>query len=313
MGLEASPQRGRNSGPPLELVVGVVGASSLGAEIAAARLLAPWFGASTIVWANTIATVLVALSAGYWVGGRLADRDPTLRGLCRIVLAAGVLLAVVPFVSGPFLRVSVDALDNVEAGAFVGSLVGVMVLLAVPVLLLGCVAPYALRLSVADLAESRRVSGRLYAISTIGSLTGVFLAALVLVPFAGTRRTFLVFAVALALVSLIGLRRRVLILAPLALAGLLAIPAGAVKAQDGVTVLEEAETEYQYARVERTDAGTLRLRLNEGLAVHSLRRPGSFLTGDYWDDMLVLPWATRRRAPGRLAILGNAGGTVARA
>src|SRR6266581_1758853 len=63
--------------PPLGLIVFVVGAASLGAEIAAARLMAPFFGASTIVWANTIATVLVALSAGYWVGGRLADRDPT--------------------------------------------------------------------------------------------------------------------------------------------------------------------------------------------------------------------------------------------
>src|SRR3954469_1607415 len=126
MALEASPQRGRNSGPPLELVVGVVGASSLGAEIAAARLLAPWFGASTIVWANTIATVLVALSAGYFVGGRLADRDPTPAGLGRLVLAAAVLLAIVPFVAGPFLRASVDALDSVSAGAFVGSLIGVL-------------------------------------------------------------------------------------------------------------------------------------------------------------------------------------------
>ena len=65
----------------IQLVAAVVGAASLGAEIAAARLLAPWFGASTVMWANTIATVLVALSAGYWVGGRLADRDPTLAGL----------------------------------------------------------------------------------------------------------------------------------------------------------------------------------------------------------------------------------------
>ena len=106
----------------IEVLAAVVGAASLGAEIAAARLLAPWFGASTIVWANTIATVLVALSAGYWVGGRLADRDPTLAGLSRVVLCAAVLLALVPFVAGPFLRISVQALDRVQAGAFVGSL-----------------------------------------------------------------------------------------------------------------------------------------------------------------------------------------------
>src|SRR2546428_7947187 len=122
MTVEPRAPRGR-----IQLVAAVVGAASLGAEIAAARLLAPYFGASTIVWAHTIATVLVALSAGYWVGRRLADRDPTLQGLSRIVLCAGALLALVPFVAGPFLRISVQALDRVEAGAFVGSLFGVLV------------------------------------------------------------------------------------------------------------------------------------------------------------------------------------------
>ena len=166
-------------------MVAVVGAASLGAEIAAARLLAPWFGASTIVWANTIATVLVALSVGYWYGGRLADRDPTVHGMARIVLLAAGLLALVPFVAGPFLRVSVDALDRVEAGAFVGSLIGVLVLIAAPVFVLGVVAPYAVRLSVTAVDEAGRVAGRLYAISTLGSLAGVFLSALLFIPLLG--------------------------------------------------------------------------------------------------------------------------------
>ena len=115
-----------------------------------------------------------------------------------------MLLAVVPFVAGPFLRSSVDAFDSLSVGAFVGSLVAVCVLIAVPVGVLGTVAPYAMRLSVTAVEEAGRVSGRLYAISTLGSLAGVFLAALVLVPFAGTRRTFLVFAAALGLVALLG-------------------------------------------------------------------------------------------------------------
>ncbi len=170
------PQEGLRPIPRLIVaIVFVVGAASLGSEIAAARLIAPWFGASTIVWANTIATVLVALSIGYWFGGRLAERDPTVAGMARLVMIAAALLTVVPFIAGPFLSVSVQALDQVEAGAFVGSLLAVMVLIAFPVIVLGAVAPYAVRLSVKDAAEAGNVAGRLYAISTLGSLTGVFL------------------------------------------------------------------------------------------------------------------------------------------
>ena len=188
----------------LELVVFCVGMASLGAEIAAARLLAPWFGASTIVWANTIATVLVALSIGYAIGGRLADRNPTMEGMARWVLAAAALLALVPFLSGPFLRASTTAFSELSGGLFVGSLVGVGVLIAVPVLLLGMVSPYAVRLKVDHVEDTGRVAGRLYAIGTIGSLTGTFLASLLLIPLVGSRRTFLVFALVIALAVLPG-------------------------------------------------------------------------------------------------------------
>ena len=297
---------------PVEVIVFVVGAASLGAEIAAARLLAPYFGASTIVWANTIATVLVALSIGYWLGGRLADRNPTARGMCQLVMGAAVLLALVPFAAGPFLRTSVKAFDALSAGAFFGSLFGVLVLVAVPVVLLGAVAPYAIRLSVERVEESGAVAGRLYAISTFGSLVGVFVSALATIPFLGTRRTFLAFALALALVGALGLGRRYA-LAPLALVVLIAVPVGAVKGSDGERVIWERETTYQYARVTEDPDGQRNLELNEGQAVHSVYRPDTVLTDDVWDGYLVLPFAARGDPPRRLAILGNAAGTTARA
>src|SRR2546423_14194253 len=74
--------------PPLAVVVFVVGAASLGSEIAAARLLAPYFGASTIVWANTIATALVAPSVGYWLGGPPAHRPPLPPHMSALLLLA---------------------------------------------------------------------------------------------------------------------------------------------------------------------------------------------------------------------------------
>jgi spermidine synthase len=293
-------------------LVFVVGAASLGAEIAAARLLAPYFGASTIVWANTIGVVLVALSVGYWFGGRFADRHPHMRGLCLLVLVAALLIAAVPFAARPFLGFSVDAFDSVSVGGFAGSLFGVLVLVAAPVTLLGAAAPWAVRLAAPEAGNAGEVVGRLYATSTVGSLIGTMLAALLLIPLLGTQRTFLVFALALALVATAGLGWRFAAV-PAALALAVSLPVGTIKAADTGRVLYEAETTYEYARVvERPDRARV-LELNEGQAVHSLYRPGSYLTGDYWDGHLVLPFAARARPSERIAILGNGAGTVARA
>jgi spermidine synthase len=314
--------------PPLPLLVFVVGTGSLGAEIAAVRLLAPYFGASTIVWANTIGIVLVALSVGYWLGGRLADRHPNMRALCLVALLAALLLAAVPFAADPLLDVAVDALDQISAGAFVGSLLAVLVLVAVPVLLLGTISPWAIRLGMQSVEEAGTVAGRLYALSTAGSLLGTLVSALLLIPLVGTRRTFLIFALAIAIVAVWGLRPvRRWALAPAAIAVLIALPVGTLKAdtEGSGRVIHEAETEYQYARVVEYDDGTRTLELNEGQAQHSVceaecepgpggpRNPASVLTGDVWDGHLVLPFAGQSEPPRRVAILGNAAGTTSRA
>lgn len=298
--------------PGLALLVFACGTASLGSEIAAARLLAPFFGASTTVWANTIGVVLLALSIGYWFGGRLADKHPHLRGLCLLVLASAGLLALVPLVARPFLGFSVEAFDTVNVGAAAGSLFGVLALVALPVLLLGAVTPWALRLELLDVATTGRTAGRLYAISTVGSLTGTFASSLLLIPLAGTQRTFLIFACMLAVIAALGLERRFAVV-PVLIGALLLIPVGTTKASDGARVVEERETEYQYARVLEYPDGTRTLELNEGQAIHSLYRPGDVLTDNYWDAFLVEPLLSLGRPPRSLAVLGNGAGTMTRA
>ena len=132
-----------------------------------------------------------------------------------------------------------------------------------------------MRLSVRTVEEAGRVAGRLYAISTLGSLVGTFPSALVLIPLVGTRRTFLAFAIALALAAVPALERRFVARAGRASRPLLAIPVGTVKATGDARVIWERETEYQYARVSERPDGERRLELNEGQAVHSVYRPGS--------------------------------------
>ncbi len=301
--------------PKLGLTVFVVGTGSLGAEIAVARLMAPYFGDSTLIWANIIGVVLLALSLGYWLGGRLADRNPTPQGMYTLVLVAAVLLAAIPFVADPILGVAVGALESVEAGAFVGSLFGVLALIAVPVILLGAIAPYAVRLGVERVEEAGGVSGRLYALSTIGSLTGNFLSSLLLIPFVGTTRAFLFFAFIIALIGVWGLGRARFVLAPAAFLVLATIPTGTVKAAtpDGAEVIWEAQTTYQYARVIEFEDRERWLELNEGQAIHSIYEPETVLTDNIWDEYLVAPFAVLERPPENIAILGNAAGTTSRA
>lgn len=304
--------------PPLPLLVFTVGVATLGIEIAAVRLLAPYFGASEVVWANTIGVVLVALAIGYWFGGRMADRHPRLDLLCSVVLLGAVLTALLPFVAKPLLNTGVEALDNISAGAFVGSLIATLLLLAVPVLVLGTVSPWALRIGMenVDKLEAGALAGRLYAVGTVGSLFGTLVSALVLIPGIGTRRTFLLFALLLGLVAVPGVKRRAAAAAipVLTLLALVALPAGGIKqeAADGEVIFED-ETHVQYARVIEDTDGSRTLELNEGQAIHSLYKPNTVLTDLYWDAAFVLPLAVSGEPPANVAILGNAAGTVARA
>ena len=255
-----------------------------------------------------IGLVLAFLALGYWLGGRVADRHPSAHVLGRIVIVAGVLIALVPFAAGPFLDVSVEGLDRISAGAAIGSFFAVLLLFAPPVTLLGMVAPFSLRLAIDDVQDAGSVAGRLYALSTIGSLVGTFLAALVLIPAIGTRRTLIVAAVVVALSGAVLLGRRWVVVAA-ALGALLAVPPGEVRAQSGL--IFEQESRYQFIHVTERD-GVRRLYLNEGIAVHSIWRRNAVLTGGEWDAYLAAAPLLGRPLR-HVAILGNAGGTTARA
>ena len=272
--------------------------STLGAEIAAQRLMAPFFGSSTVIWANTIAVVLLALSVGYWLGGRLADRRPEPRALNGLVLlgqrAAGdraVHRASVPVVERERVRRPVGgrvhglAVRDARAGG-------------------GAAAAARRGLAVGDAAEAgvgRGVGRRRRA--AVRALDGRLAGGRVLRVAVGDRGDRDAAHVprarrgAGAGLAACGLGGRFV-----ARAGWCCSPRSRCRwarpspPSDG-RVLYETETPYQYARVVEEADGTRKLELNEGQAIHSLWRPGTVLTGGYWDGFLVLPFATGLRAP----------------
>jgi len=290
-------------------MVFLAGMGTLATEVTGARLLAPYFGASNVVWANIIGLTLGYLSLGYWLGGRLADRHPNERSLALVVLLSAASVAAVPFVSQPMFDLGADAFVDLSAGAFVASFVGALLLFAVPITSMGAVAPWAIRLAVTEVAHAGTIAGRLYALSTVGSILGTFLPVLVLIPAIGTRRTLLLAAALLAVAAALALPRKAM-LAPVAILGLLAIPTGQIKPGGGDRVLFEDESPYQFVQVVQQDDGDRVLHLNEGWGTHSVLRADGPLTRGYWDAFLVLPLLHGREG-GRVAVLGNAAGSVA--
>lgn len=307
--MTADATAAKPSNAALTLLIVAGGACSLATEMAGARLLAPFFGASNLVWANIIGLILLYLSVGYWIGGRMADRHPHGRRLGQLVLVAAVTIAALPFISRPLFGAAAGAFDGLSAGAFIGSFLGTMALFALPVTLLGAISPWVIRLAVTDVEQSGAVVGRMYALSTLGSLVGTFLPVLVMIPLLGTQRTLIVIAAVLSLAATPLVGRRAVIV-PVVLLALLAIPPGATKQTSEGDVIFEGESPYQYVQVVERPNGTRLLHLNEGWAIHSILPAQGTLTNGYWDVFTTLPLLSGN-ADGRYAVLGNAGGTIA--
>lgn len=299
------------------LLVFFGGMASLGVELAASRLLAPFFGSSLLVWANLIGLILIYLSIGYYVGGRWADRDPREETLYRIVAFAGFGVGLLPFLTAPLLQLARPALETFDAGLGLESFGSTLLLFAVPVTLLGCVTPFALRIESRDVASFGRTAGGLYALSTIGSILGVYVTVFALIPSIGTRLTFLTFSLALISLSLLGVwqrrgAKRALPYAAMAITVIFLqvfFGGGTIKSASGL--IYEADSQYNFIQVIE-DNGSRLLTVNEGQAYQSAYHPNTILLGGYWDLILIAPYLTSTGAPDSLLIVGLAAGTIAK-
>jgi spermidine synthase len=294
----------------LDAIMFLSGTMVMVLEMVGARLLAPHLGTSVIVWTSLIGVVLASLSAGYWLGGRLADRTLSRRTLSRILAGAALSVLAVALAHGRIVGWVAGGLDSL----YVAAVVAAVVLFAVPGVLCGMVSPYVVRLALSDMDTSGAVVGRLYAVSTAGSILGTFLGGMVLVSWFGS--TLILHGVAACLLgaSLLAHPR-----APLARLALLAGVGGLAWASHAYAAFAEryygvrvTETPYNHIRVyDATQAGRpLRLLATD---------PGRYQSAAYPDDMaeLALPYTRfyalgSALAPGaqRVLMLGGGGYSV---
>lgn len=181
------------------------GMSSLAVEMTAARLVAPFYGDSQFVWANLIGLTLIYLTVGYYLGGRLADRAPHALALYRLTAFAAAAIGLIPLLASAVLGWTEQTFAQAASDISAGPLVALLLLFSLPVILLGCVSPYAIRLRVRAVGSAGRTAGWLYALSTVGSILGTFLPVFWLMPTYGTRATLFIFAGLLMAISTLGL------------------------------------------------------------------------------------------------------------
>jgi spermidine synthase len=267
---------GRVHCPLPEFVVFAAGAVIMVLEMVGARLMAPHVGTSVIVWTSLIGVMLAFLALGAMLGGRTADRTLSPETLALILLGAGLGAGLIPLEHRFFGARLMEACPNVYAGA-VG---GAVLYFALPATLFGMVTPYIVRLRLSDITSSGGTVGRLYALSTMGSIVGTFLGGFVLISFFSCTQILLGVAASGGLLAFFVRRGRnapALALAILALGGALG-NASYTAWLTGQGELPTVETPYNH------------IRLYEGLTQDSRRvrviqtDPGKIQSAIYLDD-----------------------------
>jgi len=272
------------------------GAVVMAQELVAFRLYAPYFGYSIYVWGSMISVVMAALALGYALGGCVADRSQTDLPLYCILLGSALYQLGVLFTVHSMLRTFAGM------GDFTGTVIASLVVFAPAMTAMATACPFLIRL----LAHSGRigsVAGKVYALSTIGSIAGILTTSFLLVPRLGTQKTLIVICLlsAVTAVSGLALHLRAAILAFALIIAL--IPLVPPSNWTGGTIWA-ADSPYNLVRVIR-DGKWLLLKLNDEGGVHTIRDERSGWTGHYYDDFALGPLL----APaGRLLVLGLGGG-----
>ena len=234
----------------LKVVVFISGAVLMGLEMAGSRVLATHFGSSIYVWGAIISVFLAALAGGYYSGGIIADRRPTFLLLNVLLLIAGCWLLVIPLYANWICR----AVRYINFGERLDPLIATILLFGGPSVLLGMVSPFAVRLAARSLDKIGNLSGRLYALSTVGSIAGTLITAFWLIPLIGVRTLLQALGTCLVVLTFVVIpkSRKPIIAAPLAIfvGCMILFPLVQLRLQtENQQIIFEADSAYHHIQV----------------------------------------------------------------
>lgn len=293
------------------MIVSVSGASILSVEILGTRVLAPFYGSSIFLWSALITVTLAALSAGYALGGRIADRRATMSGLGVILASGGILLTLVPLIKGPVISL----LEPLGLRATV--LIATTIMFFPSLMVLGMVSPYSVKLRTSSLDEVGRAAGNLYAVSTLASVAGALLTGFILIPEVGVSRLMIIIGILLFVSSGFaflsgrrGLKEKVsvlVILLALTAVSLLVMPGGPRATGDADFL---AHRHSPYAEVSVLKYRQARFLLIDG-AIHTFTDDESNRNLFQYVNVMGIPRMMFWKS-GRMLLIGLGGGAIAR-
>ncbi len=301
----------------------VCGMAVMALELAATRLLAPYFGTSMVIWTVVISFFLLAISAGNVLGGRLADRAPDGHRFFTLLTTAAIWLALVPVLGRYLLAVTGIALVWIcpHHLLVVGSALCCLVLFTWPFVILGMASPVLIRCGMTGLDDAGAWTGRVQAVGTIGSVIGTCLPVFVTLPTIGTARTFFVFALALLALRighawLFGARAGRTTVAGAVVTIALMIAPVPYAAAFWTTPLYEGESPYNYIQV-NNDRGDDSVTFSTHVAVgmQSIYRPEHGISGAYYEHALAAAFTgpdVGFATPLRTLVIGLGTGTFSR-
>jgi spermidine synthase len=293
------------------------GMSVMGVEMAATRLLAPYFGASQIVWTIVIGIIMISLSWGYFRGGKTADKFNNPDKLFITIWKAAVWITLIPLLGKYLASVIFMGLMAIAPSGLIiaGASLSCLIIFSFPLIKLGMVSPYLVKLALDHQDNDGEIVGKIYALSTIGSLIGTLIPTFVTIPTIGTQKTFLFFAVVLHILCLyyyVGRKvrlKRTVATGILTLAFLI-MPFGSNLAF-WKEVKAEYESNYNYLIVsENSDVTTL--STNVGFGFQSASKKNSLFTGYYYDYASMAPFFLKdvnRLERFKVLVLGHGTGT----
>ena len=181
----------------IEITVFLCGALDMALELVAARVLSPYVGSSNLIWTTIIGVMLTSMSIGYWIGGKLADKDPNINRLSTLILLGAIFTSFIPILEAVFVKNFSEISQNLVLIAFITS----AIIFGLPSFVLATVSPYAVKLKDKNPEEIGKLSGKVSSLSTIGSIVGTFVSGFLLIPNLGVRTIILSITLILLLLS----------------------------------------------------------------------------------------------------------------